>query len=63
MRADFWQAGNLLLQREMVKAKEKLSSKLRQKPGAIDQTTLLQLPRLGKKIGVASSGRSGNSGF
>jgi hypothetical protein len=46
-----------------VKAKEKLSSKLRQKPGAIDQTTLLQQTRLGKKTGVASSGRSGNSGF
>jgi hypothetical protein len=52
--ADWWQAGNLLLQRERAKAKEKLSSKLRQKPGAIDQTTLLQLPRLGKKTGVAS---------
>ena len=61
--ADFWQAGNLLLQRERAKAKEKLSSKLRQKPGAIDQTTLLQQVRLGKKTGVASSRRSGNSGF
>jgi hypothetical protein len=61
--ADFWQAGNLLLQRERAKAKEKLSSKLRQKPGAIDQTTLLQQRRLGKKTGVAKARQSHNSGF
>lgn len=30
-------AGNLLLQRDWAKAKEKLYSKFRQKPGAIDQ--------------------------
>jgi len=37
-----------------VKAKEKLSRKIRQKPGAIDQNTLLQQTRLGKKTGVGS---------
>ncbi|MEG3959385.1 hypothetical protein [Microcoleus sp. herbarium2] len=47
--ADFWQAGNLRLLRDGAKAKEKLSSKISQKPGAIDQTTLLQQMRLGKK--------------
>jgi len=46
-----------------VKAKEKLSSKLRQKPGAIDQTTLLHQTRLGKKTGVAKARQSRNSGF
>lgn len=54
--ADFWEAGNLLLQRDRAKAKEKLSSKLRQKPGAIDQTTLLQQTRLGKKTQLLKRG-------
>jgi hypothetical protein len=42
-------AGNLLLQRDRAKTKEKLDLKIKQKPGTIKQNTLLQQTSLGKK--------------
>lgn len=42
-------AGNLRLQRDGAKTKEKLDWKVKQKPGTLDQNTLLQQTSLGKK--------------